>query len=118
MRYQSPTHIQAHTFETRETRVDSSGLLCVCVLRHIDRGQCRYSLSLLLRYSPKGSQGEWPLTLKINGTTDRTLSWPPGTALAYKGMEVPHGRAFLPAGHESYNLFLHYTDEQDSIHNY
>ena len=58
------------------------------------------------------------MTLTLNGTTQRTLAWPPGTALAYKGIEVPHMRGLLPPGHESYNLFLHYTDAQDAIHDY
>jgi len=82
--------------------------------KHTDRGQCQYSLSLLLHYEPQGAEASWPMLLEINGT-NRSVAWPPGGALAYKGMEVPHMRGNLPAGHSSLNIFLHYTDIDSKI---
>jgi len=58
------------------------------------------------------------MTLNLKNGTERVISWEPGTALAYKGMEIPHARGDLPKGHTSFNLFLHYTNAEEGIHNY
>ena len=85
--------------------------------KHTDRGQCLYSLSMLLDYAPEDKEASWPMTLTMTDGSERQVWWPVGSVLAYKGMDVPHARGNLPAGHNSINLFLHYTNLNDPIHN-
>lgn len=85
--------------------------------QHTDREQCQYSLSMLLKYDPSGKEAAWPMFLLVNGS-ERALTWEPGSALAYRGMQVPHRRAPLPERHTSINAFFHYTAVDTDVKNH
>lgn len=82
--------------------------------KHTDKGECEYSVSLLLDYSPAGRAQEWPMHLHYNDSY-KEVWWAPGSALAYRGMEIPHSRGRLPQGHSSINVFLHYVSHNSTV---
>ena len=78
--------------------------------RHIDRAQCKYSISLCVDYLPEPVDATpWPLWLET-ATGTVAVYQELGDALFYRGCELPHFRTQLPPGHRSTSLFLHYVD--------
>jgi hypothetical protein len=79
--------------------------------KHIDREQCDFSVTLCLDYAPEPRNATaWPIHLhKQSGKV--TVFQAIGDALLYRGCQLPHSRAALPAGHTSTSIFFHYVRE-------
>jgi hypothetical protein len=79
--------------------------------RHTDREQCDFSLSMCIDYSPEPELATpWPLMLDAGGCTV-SVHQSLGDALFYRGIQLPHWRNKLPAGHSSTSIFFHYVRE-------
>jgi hypothetical protein len=77
--------------------------------KHIDREQCKFTLSLCLDYSPEPwLHTPWPLQLH---TTSSIVSVYQGLGdgVVYRGCEIPHSREPLAEGNTSTSLFFHYV---------
>jgi hypothetical protein len=77
--------------------------------KHIDRGQCEFSVTLCLDFSPEPRrETPWPIHLdtpKGKVTVFQAL----GDGLVYRGTQVPHYRDVLPEGQTSTSIFFHYV---------
>jgi len=80
------------------------------LLRHTDRAQCEYSISMSVDFQPEpAGPTPWPLCLETpTGTVAIRQSL--GDALFYRGRHLPHFRSRLPPGYRSTSVFLHYVD--------
>jgi hypothetical protein len=81
------------------------------LLRHTDREQCEYSITICVDASPEPqAQNPWPIELQ---TMDGMLRvWQHiGDGLLYRGRYLPHARETLPRGYSSSSMLLHYVDE-------
>jgi hypothetical protein len=87
---------------------------------HTDRGECVFSFSLQVDYSPAPDTGisPWALYLarhddpnRIDPATDVAIHLANGSCVAYMGQELVHYRTPLPEGHRSMSLFFHYVAE-------
>jgi hypothetical protein len=79
---------------------------------HKDRPQSKYGVSLLIDYTP-AQPGKSPWPLKIfpdDGSEPIEFHQAPGEATFYRGTELAHARATLPAGHTSMSLLFFYVD--------
>lgn len=78
------------------------------LVRHTDREQCEFSVTLLVDYDAPGGPSSWPIHLE---TADGPVAirQSPGDALVYKGRQLPHWRDVLPAGCASNSVLLHYV---------
>jgi hypothetical protein len=81
--------------------------------RHLDRPQCRYTVSLQLdhRPSPPDGRSPWPIQLYLDPDAPpldclQTI----GGGILFRGCDIPHGRPPLPPDQESWLLLLHYVD--------
>jgi hypothetical protein len=77
--------------------------------KHIDRGQCEFSVTLCLDFSPEPDMAtSWPIRLDTpEGTV--TVYQALGDGLVYRGTQVPHYRHVLPPGRTSTSIFFHYV---------
>jgi hypothetical protein len=80
------------------------------LLRHTDRAQCEYSVTLLLDQTPEPvDHSPWPLYLTTR--TGPVAIWQGiGDGLLYRGRALEHYRPPLPAGMTSTSVFFHYVD--------
>ena len=78
---------------------------------HSDREEAELSLSLQLDYDPPPPAGQptgWPLCFTVDGVA-AAAHLAVGDAVIYRGRELVHHRAALPAGHRSSHLVLEYV---------
>ena len=80
---------------------------------HLDRGACEVSATINLGQS---GDFDWPIWAAAadDYTNTRPVSLPPGAAMIYRGMDVPHWRdKFQPPSNDDWQvqLFLHYVDK-------
>jgi hypothetical protein len=78
---------------------------------HLDRPQCRYTLSVCLDCLPDPPREvPWPLELQ---TRDARVSayQSLGDGLLFKGTEIPHSRPPLPSGLTVATVLLHYVPD-------
>lgn len=81
------------------------------LLKHTDRAQCEYSITLLLDHSPEPiRESPWPISLHPH-TGLATIYQAVGDALIYRGHQIPHSRTRLMSGATSTSLLFHYVDE-------
>lgn len=80
---------------------------------HVDRPQCRYTLSLQIDHQPLPPDGRSPWPVQVRLAPDG----PPaeyfqtiGGGILFRGCEFVHGRPPLPPDQESWVLLLHYVD--------
>ena len=85
------------------------------LVRHVDRPQCEYTLSLLLDYAPNPGHSAAPWPILLFPSPEK----PPlecrqsvGGGLLFQGRRIPHARPPLPEGHRCWVLLLHYVDAQ------
>lgn len=81
------------------------------LLRHKDRPQCKYNLSLVLDMQGPEAAGEpepWPIYLEIDGQPEAVLLQV-GDGLAYSGTDLWHWRDALPAGQRAIVCFFHFV---------
>ena len=77
--------------------------------RHTDREQCAWNVSLMIDAQPDTALEEsWPLCFDVRGKV-REARLLPGDAVLYRGVELPHWRPPLPAGHTATVLLGHYV---------
>jgi hypothetical protein len=77
--------------------------------RHTDREQCDFSLSMCIDYSPEPAlTTAWPLMLDVDGCQVSAYQ-ALGDAVFYRGIQIPHWRNRLQAGHSSTSIFFHYV---------
>ncbi len=82
--------------------------------RHTDRAQCDFSLSMCIDYSPEPALATpWPLMLNVDGCQVRVYQ-ALGDAVFYRGIQIPHWRNRLQAGHSSTSIFFHFVKESFS----
>jgi hypothetical protein len=76
---------------------------------HVDREQCRYTVSLCVDCLPEPS-GEvpWPLVLEPPGARVRVYQ-ELGDGLLYGGTDIPHGRPSMPPGLVVTAMFFHFV---------
>lgn len=81
---------------------------------HVDRAQCEYTLSLNIDLTVDGRPSArradaWPLC--VDDLRGRTVPvrLAPGDALLFKGRELTHYRAPLPAGRRAISVFFHFV---------
>ncbi len=75
----------------------------------IDRGQCEFSVTLCLDFSPEPKlETSWPIRLDA-AEGPVTVYQPLGDGLVYRGTKVPHYRDVLAGGHTSTSIFFHYV---------
>lgn len=80
------------------------------LLRHCDRAQCAFSVSLLLDYTPEPiCVSPWPLWLEVHEKEALAISLGVGDGVVYRGTELPHWRNALAPEHTSTSLLLHYV---------
>ncbi|HUO24355.1 MAG TPA: hypothetical protein VMU61_01740 [Candidatus Aquilonibacter sp.] len=81
------------------------------LIRHTDRPQCEFSITLCLDFSPEPACAtSWPIRLQTNRGTVAVYQ-ALGDALVYRGPRVPHYRTPLPEGKTSTSIFFHYVAE-------
>lgn len=73
---------------------------------HTDREACEVSATINIGADPPGLR--WPIWIESDGST-LEISLEPGSALLYRGCDVPHWRNTMPPG-ELIQVFLHYVD--------
>ena len=80
---------------------------------HLDRPQCRYSISLLIDHQPLSADGVSPWAVQIYPDPEA----PPvecfqslGGGILFRGHEIRHGRARLPDDQACWVMLLHYVD--------
>lgn len=81
------------------------------LLRHKDRPQCKYNLSLVLDMQGPEAASEpepWPIYLEIDGQPEAVLLQV-GDGLAYSGTDLWHWRDALPAGQRAIVCFFHFV---------
>ena len=79
--------------------------------KHTDRGQCEFSVTLCLDFSPEPERAtSWPIRLD---TAEGAVAvyQALGDGLVYRGTAVPHYRHALPVGQTSTSIFFHYVPE-------
>jgi hypothetical protein len=77
--------------------------------KHTDRGQCEFSVTLCLDFSPEPELAtSWPIRLDT-GKCDVAVYQALGDGLVYRGTKVPHYRGVLPEGQTSTSIFFHYV---------
>jgi hypothetical protein len=88
------------------------------LMKHTDREQCEYSVTLCLDFSPEAAlETPWPIQLDTpTGTV--TVYQAVGDGLAYRGTRLPHYRSKLGEGQTSTSIFFHYVaaDFSGSLH--
>lgn len=80
---------------------------------HVDRGQCEYTLSLLLDHLPLPADGRspWPLDVETSpGASPARFHQAPGDGLLFCGRQLPHGRPAMTEPARSLVLMLHWVD--------
>ena len=79
------------------------------LLKHTDRPQCEYSISMCIDFTPEPSrQTPWPLRLETKNGPVKVFQGI-GDALLYRGPELPHYRTTLAKGCTSTSIFFHYV---------
>jgi hypothetical protein len=79
------------------------------LLKHTDRPQCEYSISMCIDFTPEPrNRTRWPLCLETKGGTVKIFQGI-GDALLYSGTELPHYRTPLPKDCTSTSIFFHYV---------
>jgi hypothetical protein len=79
------------------------------LLKHTDRPQCEYSISMCVDFTPEPTgRAPWPLCLETKEGAVKILQGI-GDALLYRGPEVPHYRTPLPKDCTSTSIFFHYV---------
>jgi hypothetical protein len=79
------------------------------LLKHTDRPQCEYSISMCIDFTPEPERlTPWPLCLETKEGTVKIFQGL-GDALLYRGPEVPHYRTTLAKGCTSTSIFFHYV---------
>jgi hypothetical protein len=82
------------------------------LLKHTDRPQCEYSISMCIDFTPEPEdQTPWPLCLETKGGTVKIFQGI-GDALLYRGPELPHYRTPLAKGCTSTSIFFHYVHRE------
>jgi len=78
------------------------------LLKHMDRPECQYSVSLCL-----GGEYEktWPIWIKDYAGNDHCVPLDEGDMVVYHGTEVEHWREKFE-GNAQYQLFMHYVDSE------
>jgi hypothetical protein len=80
------------------------------LLRHTDRNQCEYTLSICIDYTPEPEkETPWPIYVETPEGEIATFQ-SMGDGLLFKGRELPHYRHKLEEGSTSTSIFLHYVD--------
>jgi Sulfotransferase family len=78
--------------------------------RHLDREQCKYTMSLAIDESPEEADFKWPLHFDTPaGTVSVTQVL--GDAVLFRGNELPHYRHRLPEGHTATALLFHFVPD-------
>lgn len=80
---------------------------------HIDRPQCRYTLSLQIDHQPlpPGGRSPWPVQVDLDpGAPPVDFFQTIGGGVLFRGAEITHGRPALPPDQRSWVLLLHYVD--------
>lgn len=79
------------------------------LVRHTDRAQCHYSLSLALDFEPEiVGPTPWALWLETS-EGDIPFNLANGDGLFFRGTELPHFRTLFDCGERATVLFLHYV---------
>jgi hypothetical protein len=82
------------------------------LIKHTDREQCEYTLSLSVDVTPESEQDNpWPLYLITQDGLPVTVLLKPGDGVLFNGRKLPHYRGPLEEGRTSSSLFLHYVPE-------
>jgi hypothetical protein len=81
------------------------------LIKHTDRPQCEFSITLCLDFSPEPvCETSWPVRLETpRGMV--AVYQALGDGLVYRGPRVPHYRDPLPKGRTSTSIFFHYVAE-------
>jgi hypothetical protein len=79
------------------------------LMKHTDREQCEFSVTLCLDFSPEPQLASpWPI--RLHTPTGRlTVYQAVGDGLAYRGTRLPHYRHRLGEGQTSTSIFFHYV---------
>ena len=81
------------------------------LLKHTDREQCEYSITLCIDASPE-PQSETPWPIQLDSPNGHVCIYQRiGDGLLYRGRTIPHYRDRLPSGLTSTSIFFHYVDE-------
>jgi len=81
------------------------------LLKHTDRPQCEFSVTLCLDFSPEPAlETRWPIEMDTPGGTVKVYQ-ALGDGLAYRGTRLPHYRGVLEDGQTSTSIFFHYVPE-------
>ncbi len=79
--------------------------------KHLDREQCKFSITLALDFSPEPELATpWPIQLDT-AEGKVTVFQSLGDGLAYRGTKLPHYRHKLGPGQTSTSIFFHYVSE-------
>jgi hypothetical protein len=79
------------------------------LLKHTDRPQCEYSISMCIDFTPEPvGRTPWPLCLETKQGTVK-VSQAIGDALLYRGPDLPHYRTPLAQDRTSTSIFFHYV---------
>jgi len=79
------------------------------LMKHTDRVQCEFSVTLCLDFSPEPELAtSWPIRLNT-GKGSVAVYQALGDGLVYSGTKVPHYRNALADGYTSTSIFFHYV---------
>jgi len=79
------------------------------LVKHTDRPQCEFSITLCLDFSPEPAcETSWPIRLETP-RGEVAVYQALGDGLVYRGPRVPHYRTRLPEGRTSTSIFFHYV---------
>lgn len=79
------------------------------LIKHTDRPQCEFSITLCLDFSPEPELAtSWPIRVDT-GEGSVAVYQALGDGLVYRGTKVPHYRGVLAEGHTSTSIFFHYV---------
>jgi len=79
------------------------------LLKHTDRPQCKYSISMCIDFTPAPAvRTPWPLCLETKEGPVKIFQGI-GDALLYRGPELPHYRTPLAKDCTSTSIFFHYV---------
>lgn len=79
--------------------------------KHLDRPQCRYTISVLVDYAPIFSQTiGWPLYIETDPVSKVDLGL--GDGVMFRGREYRHWRDPLPEGHTACIALFHYVPKE------